>query len=74
MNFYSGSRYETTDFEGQMMAMYDQMKPLYRELHAYIRWVQVHLTWIEAWIDLNECKILDLSLHEAYIVVKAKVA
>ena len=31
------SRYETTDFEGQMMALYDQMEPLYKELHAYIR-------------------------------------
>jgi len=30
-------RYETTDFEGQMMALYDQMEPLYKELHAYIR-------------------------------------
>ena len=45
------SRYETTDFEGQMMALYDQMEPLYKELHAYIRFPSsAFLTWkLENW-------------------------
>lgn len=31
------SKYETDDFEGDILSLYAQLEPLYKELHAYIR-------------------------------------
>ena len=31
------SKYETDDFESDVLELYDQLQPLYLELHAYIR-------------------------------------
>ena len=31
------SKYETNDFESDVLELYDQLQPLYLELHAYIR-------------------------------------
>ena len=31
------SRYETDDFESDVLDLYSQLQPLYAELHAYIR-------------------------------------
>ena len=31
------SKYETEDFEGDILRLYSELEPLYKELHAYIR-------------------------------------
>ena len=46
------SKYETNDFEGDVLELYRELEPLYKELHAYIR-RKLHDVYGSEYIDLK---------------------